>query len=190
MTNKEAFFIFDELVMGWFSNNKLNYSEFSDALISGNIVYMNEYLRTISMETISFFDTGVKPSASRHPENFYHGFVLGLIADLREVYKVTSNRESGTGRYDVMLDPYNPQLDDGIILEFKVFDAKKEKQLDDTVQAALLQIIEKRYAAVLEAKCSKDQIWIYGFAFRGKEVLIDGGCLAHIEGQTHAGTAF
>ena len=190
LTNKEAFFIFDEMVMGWFSNNKLNYSEFSDALISGNIVYMNEYLRTISMETISFFDTGVKPSASRHPENFYHGFVLGLIADLREVYKVTSNRESGTGRYDVMLDPYNPQLDDGIILEFKVFDAKKEKQLDDTVQAALLQIIEKRYAAVLEAKCSKDQIWIYGFAFRGKEVLIDGGCLAHIEGQIHAGTAF
>lgn len=84
----------------------------------------------------------------KQPENFYHGFVLGLIADLRELYKITSNRESGSGRYDVLMEPYDAKLDDGIILEFKVHDPKKERSLADTVRTAIRQIVDKKYAVV------------------------------------------
>lgn len=113
-----------------------------------------------------------KASAASQAENFYHGFVLGLIADLRAVYIITSNRESGTGRYDVMLEPlitgYN-----GIIIEFKVHNPKKEKSLKDTVKNALKQIEEKNYSALLEDRgLMPDKIKKYGFAFHGKTVLI------------------
>lgn len=181
LTNKESISIFDEMVTGWFSNKRLDYSEFSDALISGNKECMNEYLNAIALETFSFFDTGARPSEVKQPENFYHGFVLGLIADLRELYKITSNRESGIGRYDVLMEPYDAKLDDGMILEFKVHDPKKERSLADTVQTAIRQIVDKKYAAVLETKCSRDRIRVYGFAFRGKEVLIDGGYIGQFE---------
>ncbi len=181
LTNGESTAIFDELVTGWFSNNRMDYSEFSDALISGNKEYMNEYLNAIALETFSFFDTGAQPSEVKQPENFYHGFVLGLIADLRKLYKITSNRESGSGRYDVLMEPYDVELDDGIILEFKVFDPKREKNLADTVRTAIRQILDKKYVAALEGKCSRDRIQIYGFAFRGKDVFVDGGSFREFE---------
>lgn len=181
LTNTEAFSIFDEMVTGWFSNSRLSYSDFSDALLSGDKKFMNEYLNAIAAETFSYFDTGLGPSEFKQPENFYHGFVLGLIADLRGIYKVSSNRESGEGRYDVLLDPYEPETDDGIILEFKVFHPEKDNSLENTVQTAIQQIIDKKYAVVLEKKCGRERIRIYGFAFRGKEVLIDGGCFREFE---------
>ena len=113
-------------------------------------------------------------SARTAPERFYHGFVLGLLVDLAGRYEVTSNRESGFGRYDVMLLPINPE-DNGIILEFKVFNPKKEDALEETVQAALKQIEEKQYEQTLLARgIKKEQIRKYGFAFKGKEVLIGG----------------
>lgn len=119
----------------------------------------------------SYLDTGKSPSGAE-PERFYHGFVLGLMVDLQDRYTLTSNRESGFGRYDVMLEP-KMREDDAIILEFKVFQPRREKELEDTVQAALAQIDEKDYAAVLRAKrIADDRIRRYGFAFRGKEVLI------------------
>ncbi len=103
---------------------------------------------------------------------FYHGFVFGLIVDLTGRYTVTSNRESGFGRYDVMLEPYHEE-DDAIILEFKVYDPEEEKNLSDTVKSALAQIEEKQYSAVLEAKgITAERIRKYGFAFEGKKVLI------------------
>jgi len=181
LTNLEAFSIFDEMVTGWFSNNRMSYSEFSDALLLGDKKFMNEYLNAIAVETFSFFDTGFGPSEFKQPENFYHGFVLGLIADLRGVYQVSSNRESGEGRYDVLLEPLEPGKDDGIILEFKVFNPGKDRSLEDTVQTAVQQIIDKKYAVTLGAKCDRGRIRIYGFAFRGKEVLIDGGYLREFE---------
>lgn len=174
ITNTEVRTMFDEIVTECFSNCECDYSEFSDTLLSGDKKFMNEYVNMIAMETFSFFDTGTHPSAYRQSENFYHGFVLGLIADLRGRYCVTSNRESGLGRYDVLLEPVDANHDDGIILEFKVQEPT-ETSLQHTVQSALDQIIDRKYAADLIAKgIRQDRIRIYGFAFRGKEVWIDG----------------
>ena len=103
---------------------------------------------------------------------FYHAFVLGMITELDKDYVITSNRESGFGRYDVMLEPRD-QAGEAMILEFKVFNPKKEHSLEDTVQAALAQIEEKQYETALLARgIPKERIHKYGFAFEGKNVLI------------------
>ena len=129
-------------------------------------------MNRIALATFSYFDTGKRPSGDTEPERFYHGFVLGLMVDLADRYVITSNRESGFGRYDVLLEPCGKE-DDGIILEFKVRDPEDEETLEETVKAALAQIREKRYAAVLEAKgIPAERIRMYGFAFEGKRVLI------------------
>ena len=133
---------------------------------------MNIYMNKVALATFSSFDTGKKPSEATEPERFYHGFVLGLLVDLGERYILTSNRESGYGRYDVMLEPKQKE-DPGILLEFKVYDPDEENTLEDTVQSALTQINDKHYAATLEAKgIAPDRIRKYGFAFEGKKVLI------------------
>ena len=129
---------------------------------------MNVYMNRVVRDTFSYFDTGKK-----EPERFYHGFVLGLLVDMQEEYVVTSNRESGFGRYDVMLEPKNLGNRDAIILEFKVHDEEDGGSLKDTVNAALQQIEKKQYAAQLISRgIPADRIRSYGFAFQGKEVLI------------------
>ena len=133
---------------------------------------MNGYMNDVALDTFSLFDSGIRP-AEREPERFYHGFVLGLLVELRGRYVITSNRESGYGRYDVMLEPLDSKRDDAIIVEFKVFNPRHEKSLDETVAAAKAQIAEKRYAVGLEARgIPQDRIRTYGFAFKGKQVLI------------------
>ena len=128
-------------------------------------------MNLVSQEIFSSFDVGAKPSKAQ-PERFYHGFVLGLIVDLTKDYVVTSNRESGFGRYDVMIEPRDVN-GKALILKFKVFNPNREASLEEAVQNALTQIKEKNYAANLIAKGIKEEnIREYGFAFEGKKVLI------------------
>ncbi|MDE7298882.1 MAG: PD-(D/E)XK nuclease domain-containing protein, partial [Lachnospiraceae bacterium] len=150
------------------------------ALLSDNLTEMNQFMNQVALTTISYFDTGTKPSETSGPERFYHGFVLGMIVDLADRYVIRSNRESGFGRYDVMLEPKKLKEENhpAIIMEFKVRNPKEETTLEDTVQKALIQIREKNYAAALLAEgMPKERIREYGFAFEGKEVLIDGGSM-------------
>ena len=171
VTNHEVLHMFYGMVRGWFGRAKRNYNDFVKAMLHGNIKEMNAYMNRVAREIFSYFDSGRKPS-DEAPERFYHGFVLGLIVDLSTEYVVTSNRESGFGRYDVMIEPKDIKKD-AFILEFKVHDLEDEKDSKDTVQSALKQIEEKQYETSLIAKgICKDNIYKYGFAFEGKKILI------------------
>ncbi|MDE7418362.1 MAG: ATP-binding protein [Lachnospiraceae bacterium] len=173
ITNFEVKKMFRKMIIGWFGGRaKSAYNDFIKALLINDKKAMNRYMNRVALATFSYFDTGNKPSEYTEPERFYHGFVLGLMVELSDRYAMTSNRESGFGRYDVMLEPLN-ESDDAIIMEFKVYDPDDEKTLDDTVEAALSQIEQKHYSAVLEAKgIEPKRIRKYGFAFQGKECKI------------------
>lgn len=172
ITNLETESMFENMFAGWFKNQDANYNDFVKAMLKGSLKEMNIYMNDVALTTFSSFDTGRRPSGKTQPERFYHGFVLGLLADLRERYQIRSNRESGYGRYDVMLMPLNQQ-DKAIVIEFKVHEPDEESSLQDTVQSALDQIKEKNYDAELLAQgISADRICHYGFAFEGKKVLI------------------
>ena len=173
LTNHEVDVMFRRMIDGWFKKYTPNYNAFIKALLADDVRAMNHYINRIALETFSFFDTGKGPSASAEPERFYHGFVLGLMVDLQDNYHITSNRESGFGRYDIMLEPVEIGQSDAIILEFKVIDPESEADLNATVNNALEQIRHKQYDAQLLARGFRpDQIRAYGFAFQGKQVLI------------------
>ena len=173
LTNHEVDVMFRRMIDGWFKKYTPNYNAFVKALLADDVRAMNHYINRIALETFSFFDTGKGPSASAEPERFYHGFVLGLMVDLQDNYHISSNRESGFGRYDIMLEPVEIGQSDAIILEFKVIDPESEADLNATVNNALEQIRHKQYDAQLLARGFRpDQIRAYGFAFQGKQVLI------------------
>lgn len=175
ITNLETASMFSGMFKGWFGMTQTSYNRFVKALFQGDVDAMNYYMNEVSVATFSFFDTGKEGGKDSEPERFYHGFVLGLLADQAEQYEIRSNRESGFGRYDVMMIPKNQKNTDGLafILEFKVRNPGKEKSLEETVQTALEQIETKQYDAELLARgIEKERIRHYGFAFDGKQVLI------------------
>ena len=171
LTNYEVKRMLLTMVKDWFKPTSRYYNAFIKAMLEDDLDAMNTYMTRVARDMFSYFDTGKQPS-DEEPERFYHGFVLGLMVELQTLYDITSNRESGFGRYDVVLEPKKPNLD-AIIIEFKVFNARREKSLEDTVAVALQQIEDKQYAASLIAKgIPKERIRKYGFAFDGKIVLI------------------
>ena len=172
LTNKEVYIMFRKMIKKWFSGSAVVYNGFIKALLSGDTEAMNLYMNKVALNTFSFFDSGVKPSKEAEPERFYHGFVLGLAVELADRYVITSNRESGLGRYDVMLEPRRKE-DNAIIMEFKVRSPGAEKTLEDTALEALAQIDRQKYRTSLEARgITKERIRAYGFGFEGKSVLI------------------
>ena len=174
LTNMEVESIFEDMVKGWFSGNtEVYYNEFIRALLTDNVRKMNTFMNKVALHTFSSFDSGNKPSDDAEPERFYHGFVLGMVVNLADTYKVRSNRESGYGRYDVMIEPLD-KTGKAFIFEFKVLDPDEDEEtLEDTIANAHRQIQEKKYEAeLIAAGFLPKQIRKYGFAFRGKECLI------------------
>ncbi|MBQ7464217.1 MAG: AAA family ATPase [Lachnospiraceae bacterium] len=172
LTNKEVRIMFESLISRWFSGTA-SLSAFVKCMLTGNVKDMNRYMNDIALKTFSSFDTGVKPSEHKEPERFYHGFVLGLMVEKAGDYVLTSNRESGYGRYDVVMEPKDKNAV-AVIMEFKVMDEEDgEKDLSDTAANALKQIEEKKYDTdLLSRGIPAEHIYKYGFAFRGSECLI------------------
>ena len=177
ITNKEVQMMFESMIEEWFDNGNDSNENFIEAMLVGDLYAMNSYMNDIALDTFSSFDVAGREESRIRPENFYHGFVLGLMVDKRDDYIIKSNKESGFGRYDVIMVPKNIENSKlpALILEFKVINSSIEKSLEETVQAALKQIKEKKYdTELLKAGVKKERIRHYGFAFEGKRVLIGG----------------
>ena len=169
LTNKEMLITFEKLIKRWFGTSGNSYESFLQALRKHDIKYMNVFLKKITLSSFSYFDVG----GETEPERFYHGFVLGLLVSLSADFIITSNRESGFGRYDIMLEPRDRTRDDAFIIEFKVREPDEEKSLEDTVHSALDQIDRRAYAAdLINRNIPASKIHRYGIAFSGKNVLI------------------
>ncbi len=174
LTNLEVSILFENMVNSWFrDNSRIPYNDFIKAMLLDDVDSMNEFMNDIALASFSNFDVSKSASSKDAPERFYHGFVLGLIVDLADRFTIKSNRESGFGRYDIMLKPHNQEKDCAYIIEFKVHKPRKEKDLEQTLANARLQIEEKQYEAELTAEgIAPERIRKYGIVFRGKECLI------------------
>ena len=168
LPNNEIKSLFEEIVDTWF-DNKVAGNDLNDILNDLITLNLNEFERKFKIlveQMFSYFDVGVGTA-----ENFYHAFVLGMLVGLKDTYFVKSNRESGFGRYDIMLEPKN-KAGNSFIIEFKVMDDFDEKTIEDTIENAKKQIEEKDYEQELKER-GYGNITKIVFAFSGKEVKME-----------------
>lgn len=159
-------FIEDIFAQSFTHSHHIN--EFFTALMHGDCALVQQLLQEFVLNATSFHDID-----SAEPERSYHLFVLGMLVTLEGTYHVRSNRESGYGRYDIMLIPRDTNKP-GVIIEFK---RAMQQTLEQAADAALEQIHEKQYAQELRAM-GIETICSYGIAFQGREVLVKGQCVA------------
>jgi hypothetical protein len=167
--NREVKYVFKEIIQYWINSGtqERNYKLMLKSLTTGDVKTFGKVLRDMVEKSLSYFDIGGK-----EPEKFYHAFVLGMMMTLTGRYQVKSNRESGYGRYDVMLIPNNKQ-NKGCILEFKKVEKDENETLKTACEAALKQIEQKGYKSELESQGIMDVIEV-GIAFEGKSVMVMG----------------
>lgn len=165
LPNKEISFVYSKEILSRFEDiiPRSSASEIQEAIYSHNAEELQKGMRKLLLQTVSFHDAS--------NESFYHGFVLGLCAMLDNQYRVTSNRESGEGRYDIQLFPYNKKLP-GVVMELKAGKDCNEEQLKVLAEAALQQIHDRQYENDMTAGEIK-KIFKYGVAFCGKNVWIE-----------------
>lgn len=162
--NLEVEELYKSLIVDWFKSiPETNYHLLLKSLTRGDIDTFSQIFQEFLASSVSVFDTG-----GDEPEKTYHAFVLGMLIGLRDTYEVKSNRESGYGRYDVMLIPKNPK-DLGLVLEFKKVGPYEQTDLEGAVASALKQIEDKNYAQELRDR-GISRILLLALAFQGKRV--------------------
>ena len=165
--NKEVYYFFRNMMRRWFDETIKGGSvmDMLHALLTGDIKTFYKIFATTVEKTLSYHDVGDDKA-----ESFYHAFVLGMLVYIDKEYEIKSNRESGYGRYDVMIIPKD-RYKKGIVLEFKKVDKYENETIETALQAALKQIEEKKYDAELRALGVNDIVKV-GISFKGKEVRI------------------
>lgn len=168
--NKEIHIFYENLITKWFKESLTNqkYEEMLSTLISGDIENFGYIFEEFVINNISYFDV-----SGKEPERVYHAFVLGMLVSLSGTYEVKSNKESGYGRYDVMIIPKDISRI-GIIIEFKKINNLSRESIEEGTLKALQQIEEKRYSEELVNKGIKDIIKL-AIVFKGKAVKIIQG---------------
>ena len=163
--NYEIKFLFQNIIREWFNDKVIgnNLNTILKDLVTLNLEEFEEKFKQLVIEMFSFMDVGENTA-----ENFYHAFVLGMLVGLKDSYYVKSNRESGFGRYDIMLEPKDKN-GNSFVMEFKVLEDAEEKTIEDTIENAKKQIKERRYSEDLEER-GYTKITKMVFAFKGKEV--------------------
>ena len=163
--NIEIKTIFKDSILYWFSKSQ-TYNKFNvvlENLMKGRIKDFSKYFADFIRQACSYYDF-----SDQEPERVYHALVLGMMVQLQSEYRITSNRESGYGRYDVMLHPLKSELP-AFVFEFKKFEADDEQSIQDTLASAMLQMKTKNYAATLQQE-GHTNIHLIAIAFKGKEV--------------------
>ena len=166
--NNEIRFLFVQIIDNWF-RNKISGNDIKSILKDLVTLNLKEYekkFKILVKEMFSYMDIGENTA-----ENFYHAFVLGMLVGLKDSYIVNSNRESGLGRYDIMLEPKDKN-GNSFIMEFKVMEDMEEKTIEETIENAKKQIEEKEYEENLKERGFKN-ITKMIYAFKGKEVKIE-----------------
>ncbi|MBF0352943.1 MAG: PD-(D/E)XK nuclease domain-containing protein [SAR324 cluster bacterium] len=166
--NREVQYFFHTSIQHWLSRQigERRLHPLLQALLNADVETFEDVLREMVLETLSFHDT-----AGQEPEKVYHAFVLGMLVNLSETHRVRSNRESGYGRYDVMLLPKDPHKT-GFVLEFKKINRHREETGESAMASALKQIQDKHYATELRVAGIQNIIGI-GVVVEGKKVWVE-----------------